>query len=69
MAKESIWKEKDETANMTPSQLVEWEGKHFSRFEFRCKHYENGRCYSPFAHSRACRCRGSIGCNDFKMNW
>ena len=68
MAKESIWKEKDETASMTPAQLYEWQGKNHFRRERQCKHYENGRCYSPFADSRACRCRGSIGCDHFKIN-
>lgn len=67
MPQDSIWKENDKP--LTRRQQRELESKTSVDRPRECKHFDSGRCYAPFAESRAQRCRGSIGCVNFEIIW
>lgn len=59
----SIWKAKE---NEEGDSHLEQEAKLVRNLERDCRFYERGRCFAPFAESEATRCKGSLGCQDFK---
>lgn len=62
-----IWKEKPD--KIPPPNPIDPCLLQRAKPEAECRHYVSGRCYSPFADSQACRCRGARNCENFEWRW